>query len=519
MKPAASQSREQRVRLPAPAETIRCAIYTRKSTTEGLDSDFNTLDAQREACQAYILSQKTEGWIASETLYDDGGFTGGNTGRPALQALLSDIQSGQIDCVVVYKVDRLSRSLLDFVKLMEVFEQHEVSFVSVTQQFNTATSMGRLVLNVLLSFAQFEREIISERTSDKMCAARRKGKWVGGPPVLGYDLDRERKRLIVDPNEAKIVRELFDLYLKRESMLKVAREANRRGWKTKSWVTKNGRIRKGRPFDKARLQRILSDITYIGKVRHKEQSFPGEHSGIVDTSVFRQVQALIEKNRNAGGKAYRNPHSGLLKRLLRCGNCGAAMGHTYTQKKNKLYRYYLCTTKQKQGRQTCDTPFLPAQDIEDFVVEMIKRIGSDPELMELAFAETMMQRESQQAGLEHERRKRCSEQQQAKARIERLVAMIDSSATSLSTVREHLKRAEHIVSQTEQRLAEIDGKLEGLESETVDRESLFDALTRFGSLWEVLAPRERVRLVRQLIETVVLDPVTGNISLRFNAQL
>jgi len=504
------------VRLPAPAKIIRCAIYTRKSTTEGLDSDFNTLDAQREACEAYILSQRAEGWLASETLYDDGGFTGGNTGRPALQALLSDIQSGQIDCVVVYKVDRLSRSLLDFVKLMEVFEQHEVSFVSVTQQFNTATSMGRLVLNVLLSFAQFEREIISERTSDKMCAARRKGKWVGGPPVLGYDLDRERKRLILDPNDAKIVRELFALYLKKESMLKVAREANRRGWKTKSWVTKNGKIRKGRPFDKARLQRILSDITYIGKVRHKEQSFPGKHSGIVDQSVFRQVQALIKKNRNAGGKTYRNPHAGLLKRLLRCGNCGAAMGHTYTQKKNKLYRYYLCTTKQKQGRQTCDTPFLPAQDIEDFVVEMIKRIGSDPELLEQAFTETVKHRDSLQSELEQERRQLLEKQRKTRIKIERLVAMIDSSDASLSTVREHLNKAEHIVSQTERGLADVEEKLKGLESETVDRERLFDALTRFGSLWEVLAQRERVKLMRQLIETVVFDPVTGNISLTFN---
>ncbi|MBU1469266.1 MAG: recombinase family protein, partial [candidate division Zixibacteria bacterium] len=447
------------MRLPAPTETIRCAIYTRKSTTEGLDSDFNTLDAQREACEAYILSQRAEGWLASETLYDDGGFTGGNTGRPALQALLSDIQSGQIDCVVVYKVDRLSRSLLDFVKLMEVFDQHEVAFVSVTQQFNTATSMGRLVLNVLLSFAQFEREIISERTSDKMCAARRKGKWVGGPPVLGYDLDRERKRLILDPNEAKIVRELFDLYLKKESMLKAAREVNRRGWKTKSWVTKNGKVRKGRPFDKARLQRILSDITYIGKVRHKDQIFPGEHSGIVDQSVFRQVQTLIEKNRNAGGKVYRNPHAGLLKRLLRCGNCGAAMGHTYTKKRNKLYRYYLCTTRQKRGDQACNTARLPAQNIEDFVVEMIKQIGSDPAMMERAFTETVKHRDSRRAELRQERRQLLERQRKTKAKIERLVAMIDSSDASLSTVREHLNKAEHIVSQTERGLADVQEKL------------------------------------------------------------
>src|SRR6202142_2100722 len=214
-------------------QKVRCAIYTRKSTEEGLEQAFNSLDAQRESADAYIASQQQEGWTCLPERYDDGGFTGGNMERPALQRLLADIQAGRIDCVVIYKVDRLSRSLLDFARLMETFEQHQVSFVSVTQLFNTATSMGRLVLNVLLSFAQFEREIIAERTRDKIAATRRKGKWAGGRPLLGFDVDPRGGRLLVNADEAERVRAIFALYLEHEALLPVVQELERRGWANK----------------------------------------------------------------------------------------------------------------------------------------------------------------------------------------------------------------------------------------------------------------------------------------------
>jgi site-specific DNA recombinase len=223
---------------------VRCAIYTRKSTEEGLEQEFNSLDAQREAAHAYIASQRANGWLALPERYDDGGFTGGNMERPALKRLLLDIAVGQVDCVVVYKVDRLSRSLLDFAKMMETFDKHQVAFVSVTQQFNTATSMGRLVLNVLLSFAQFEREIITERTRDKIAATRRKGKWAGGHPLLGYDVDTQRFKLIVNPQEAIRVRAIFALYVKLRSLTSVAEELNRRNWLTKSWTTQGTAARR-----------------------------------------------------------------------------------------------------------------------------------------------------------------------------------------------------------------------------------------------------------------------------------
>ena len=236
---------------------VRCAIYTRKSTEEGLEQEFNSLDAQRESAEAFIRSQTHEGWNCLPDRYDDGGLTGGNMERPALQRLLADMGAGKIDLVCSYKVDRLSRSLLDFAKMMETFERHGVSFVSITQQFNSATSMGRLVLNVLLSFAQFEREIIAERTRDKMAATRRKGKWSGGTPVLGYDLDPRGRRLHVKDEEATRVRAIFALYLEHQALLPVVQELARRGWVGKRWQTRHGRPRGGRPFDKTSLYRTL----------------------------------------------------------------------------------------------------------------------------------------------------------------------------------------------------------------------------------------------------------------------
>jgi len=251
------------------APRIRCAIYTRKSTEEGLDQDFNSLQAQREAAEAYVQSQKHLGWSLSPDHYDDGGFSGGTLDRPALQHLLADIEAGQVDCVIVYKVDRLSRSLLDFARLMERFEQRSISFVSVTQQFNTTTSLGRLTLNILLSFAQFERELISERTRDKMSAARRKGKWVGGTPVLGYDVDPRGGRLVINEKEAERVRQIFELYRSHRSLSSVLAELAHRRWNTKSWKSKRGIRHSGRAFTKASLRMLLTNAVYAGKVEYR----------------------------------------------------------------------------------------------------------------------------------------------------------------------------------------------------------------------------------------------------------
>jgi site-specific DNA recombinase len=253
-------------------KSLRCAIYTRKSTQEGLEQEFNSLDAQREAGEAYIKSQKHENWILLPKQYDDGGFSGGSLERPALHSLIADIKKGLIDVVVVYKVDRLSRSLHDFAKLVEIFEKHNVSFVSVTQQFNTTSSMGRLTLNILLSFAQFEREVIGERVRDKIAASRQKGMWMGGTPPLGYDV--KDKKLYINPKEAETVRFIFQQYLASTSTLDLVRRLKDKGIKTKSWTSaKSGTIREGRPFNKGMLYQFLHCRTYIGEAVHKGKSW------------------------------------------------------------------------------------------------------------------------------------------------------------------------------------------------------------------------------------------------------
>jgi site-specific DNA recombinase len=359
------------------AAPVRCAVYTRKSTEDGLEQEFNTLDAQRAAAEAYVQSQAAEGWTCLPERYDDGGFTGGNMDRPALQRLLADIRQGKIDAVLAYKVDRLSRSLLDFAKMMEVFEAHRVSFVSVTQQFNSATSMGRLVLNVLLSFAQFEREIISERTRDKVAATRRRGKWAGGTPLLGYDLDPRGARLLVNDAEAEKVRAVFGLYLEHRALLPVVQELNRRGWTTKRWVNRGGQERGGRPFDRTNLYRLLTNVVYAGRVRYKDEVHGGEQPALVDADTWHKVQAQLREHGQSGGGPQRHTGGFLLRGLLRCAPCGAAMTPAHTRRGSRRYRYYTCVRAQKRGWDQCPSKAVPAGPIERFVVEQLRNAGND----------------------------------------------------------------------------------------------------------------------------------------------
>jgi DNA invertase Pin-like site-specific DNA recombinase len=273
---------------------VRCAIYARKSTEEGLSQPFNSLDAQRESAEAYISSQRHMGWTALERRYEDGGYTGANLERPALRALMEDIDAGQVDCVLVYKVDRLSRSLLDFARLIGMFEEHGVSLVSVTQQLNTTDSLGRLTLNILLSFAQFERELIAERTRDKMRAARRKGKWLGGQPILGYDVDPERGGLKVNAAEAPRVQWIFQQIAQGKSAEEVLDGLARRGWTTKQWVSRSGRKHSGRAFQESDLVRLVQSVTYMGKLRDAQQVYNGAHTEIVDAELWELANGAIK---------------------------------------------------------------------------------------------------------------------------------------------------------------------------------------------------------------------------------
>jgi site-specific DNA recombinase len=356
---------------------VRCAIYTRKSTEEGLEKEFNSLDAQRATAEAYIASQQHEGWTCLPERYDDGGFTGGNLDRPALRRLLEHIAAGRVDCVLVQRVDRLSRSLLDFARLMELFEQHHVAFVSITQQFSTATSVGRLILNVLLSFAQFERELIAERTRDKIAAARRNGKWVGGLPLLGYDVDAKSAKLRVNEAEAGRVRAIFALFLEHRALRSVLRQLDRRGWRTKRWRTRKGHERGGRRFTRNHLRQLLSNVTYTGQIRYRDEVHPGEHPALIDATTFAQVQALLQRNRQDVG--LRLGQVALLQGILHCRLCGAAMTAHAAKEGDPQARCYVCAGDRLPGQPRCPAPPLPARPIERLVLRHLQRLDPAPE--------------------------------------------------------------------------------------------------------------------------------------------
>jgi DNA invertase Pin-like site-specific DNA recombinase len=315
--------------------------------------------------------------------------------RPGLQRLLEDVGAGRIDCVVVYKVDRLSRSLLDFARIVEAFDRREVSFVSVTQQFNTTTSMGRLTLNILLSFAQFEREIIGERIRDKVAATKRKGKYCGGMPVLGYDVDRERKRLVVNPQEAALVRHVFMRFVQTGSTTELAKELNAAGHRTKSWTTKTGRLHPGRPWNKAHLYHLLNNPIYLGEVSHKGTRYPGEHEAIISRDLWDRAHVILATNRRARAATTRAHTPALLRGIIRCAHCGCAMGPTFSRKRGKLYRYYLCVHAAKNGYDCCPTRSLSAGEIERAVVDQLRAVLRAPEFLAQTYREARAQVDEQ----------------------------------------------------------------------------------------------------------------------------
>ncbi len=358
---------------------IRCAIYTRKSTDEGLDMDFNTLDAQREACENYIASQKAEGWLPVPDRYDDGGFSGGNLERPALKRLLVDIEGGRIDCVVVYKIDRLTRSLMDFSKLVEIFERGKVTFVSVTQHFNTTSSMGRLTLNILLSFSQFERELAAERIRDKFAASRKRGIWMGGHPPLGYDV--QDRRLVINDTEADLVRHIFKHYIKIGSTTTLTQELAESGHHSKAWVTTSGKTRGGKPFNKGTLLKILGNRVYIGEAVHKTKSYPGEHEAIITQADWDKVQSILASNAPKRANRTRAQTAAPLKGILRCGTCGRAMKPSHTRKGGRLYRYYTCQNALKNGHDACPLRTVAAREIEGIVLGQLQSLVQTPEMI------------------------------------------------------------------------------------------------------------------------------------------
>lgn len=479
---------------PAP-KTV--AIYCRKSTEEGLDREFNSLDAKRQSCEQFAASQRGEGWVVSPERYDDGGFSGGNTERPGLQRLLADVDAGKVQVIAVYKLDRMSRSLTDFVGLLQKLDAKQVAFVSVTQHFNTATPMGRLMLNILICFAQFERENTIERIRDKVAATKRQGRWCGGNLILGYDVAPGGRRLVVNEAEAEQVRAIFALYLEKRGMVGVIRELDARGWTNKEWTTAADHRRGGKPFIKSTLSRLLGDISYTGRIRYRGEIIQGEHPAIVDPAAFDQVQALLKELHRKGDPLARNQHHALLKGLLICAPCSCGMTYTWTKRDQRFYAYYTCANSRSHGADTCPMPNLPAADIERIAVDEIKAICCDPRLSGQVLTELAAQQAAERARLQEEVRQ--AEADLAKARTV-------ASRTGTDPLR-----------QAEGRLTFARAALASAKQATMSKAEALAALHSFEPVWAELSPPERARLLRLLVEKVLVDGQAGKVSFVFRA--
>ena len=351
------------------AKIKRCAIYTRKSVEDGLEQEFNSLDAQREAGEAYVTSQKMNGWRLVPTHYDDGGFSGGNTNRPALKQLLKDCEEGKIDIIVVYKIDRLSRSICDFADLSKKFDKWGVTFCSVTQEINTNTSAGRMMLNILITFAQFEREVITERVRDKMAASRKKGKWVGGTVTFGYHL--EDHKLIPTEQELPVVQRVFQRYTEIQSPKLIASELNHDGVLN----------RNGRRWDTQTIYRMLNNHTYIGEVSYQGKIYKGEHQGVIDHKLWDTCQEIMKAGAPLADNTHNLENLAPLKGILRCGHCGGAMTPSYTRNRGRKYHYYNCVHTMKHPDSECPIRQVPGGDIEHQVLEQLRNVLTAPEII------------------------------------------------------------------------------------------------------------------------------------------
>ncbi len=484
----------------------RCAVYTRKSTDEGLDQDFNSLDAQRMAAENYIASQKHEGWICLPEHYDDGGFSGGNIERPALKKLLDEVAAGKIDIIVVYKVDRLSRSLMDFSRIIEILDKSNASFVSVTQHFNTTDSMGRLTLNILLSFAQFEREIISERTRDKMSMQRKLGKFTGGRPILGYDTTPNGGAITVNPEEAEIVRQIFGLYLEQRSILETVRVLRANQWKNKRWKNRDGKMSGGGDFTTSTLHSLLTNSTYIGAVDFKGKRYDGEHEAIIDEALFNRVQSLLTANRGTVRKALRSPIGGILGTKLKCASCNSTMFHTYTLRCGKKYGYYVCAAAKQNGYNTCPHPSLASKEVETFVIDEISVMAHDHQLLQDIAEAANRKAEERLAALTAREALLKKEHAAQSETLKDSAPML--SIAELANIQDALAKLE-----TELRL--LHREIAEAKTGQINRDSIDWFRRDFYRLWEALERTDRAKIIDLLIETIGFDSGKGTLKINY----
>lgn len=483
--------------------TVNVAIYCRKSTDEGLDSDFNSLDAQRQSCENFIASQKNEGWVALPEVYSDGGFSGSNTERPGLQALMNDVESGKVQVIAVYKLDRLSRSLIDFVSLLEKLEKHGVAFVSVTQHFNTATPMGRLMLNILICFAQFERENMIERVRDKIAATKRLGKWCGGLPPLGYDIAPGGRKILINEEEGIQVKAIFGLYLEHRSVAAVKRELDQRGWVNKRRVSRKGRTSGGKPWAKSTLQNLLSNMTYTGRISYQGEIYQGEHDPIIDLETFDRVQHMLSQQAQCRGADKRIKHHALLRGILRCGCCDCGMTYSWSKRKTKVYGYYSCSKSRVEGAETCPLPNVPAAEIEKLVVDEIAAIAKAPEVIEKVIAE---------AGRQHD-----AAIDQLRERITEAEVLAEQATASAAHNPDDGIQA-GLAKQAKMQVDALNTDLAIAEKARPKSHQARRILAQFEPIWMALTKQERHRFMREIVESVTLDGHTGKVAFTFRSE-
>ncbi len=486
-------------------QRIPAAIYARKSTDARLEQEVNSISVQCAAAQSYVESQRHLGWYCIEEELCDNNQGGATLDRPALRRLMELIEKGAVKVVVVNRLDRISRSLSQFLELMAFFEENGVSLVSVTQNINTSDAMGRLMLQIIMSFAEFERELIRDRVTERMHAARKKGRFIGGRPVLGYNIKPEGRALEVDELEAIRVREIFSLYIELRAVKAVVLELRKREWKNKRWMTKEGTIAGGSNFTVSTLYSLLKNPIYTGKVSLKGMLYEGKHEGIVDSETFDQVQTILASNDLTKGNRNRNSHDALLKGLLKCKSCNAAFVHTGSKKKSKYYRYYTCSTKRLNGAHTCPSPSIPAGEIESLVTEQLMSIGSNPKLQEMVYSQLAEAMNAKQVA---SAQTKTTASQQLKRITKELVSSRKFGASEPLTL--HL----------EQKQQEAEKALENAEKESnwhkPSKEEIITAVRDMAGLWPTFSEGEKCAFVKTLLRQVEYDTIEGSITLHFN---
>ncbi len=493
-------------------KVLRCAIYTRKSHEEGLEQEFNSLDAQREAGEAYVESQKMQGWQVIPTHYDDGGFSGGTMERPGLQKLLADIDAGKVDVIVVYKIDRLSRSLLDFMHMIETFNAKGVSFVSVTQHFSTTDSTGRMFLGILITFAQYEREVAADRIRDKVAAAKRRGKYCGGVPIFGYDVDREAKKLIVNEDEASLVKHIFRRFCLLGSAKTMAKELNDQGYKTKTWLTKKGALHEGKPWNTGHIYRLLNNRTYIGEVSHKDKHYPGEHEAIIDQKQWDKVHAVLAENTRDKAGQPRTKMISPFKGVIRCGHCDSSMGMTYTRKGERRYTYFICQKDTKRAVSQCPIKRVPAGEVEKAILEQLSAVFRTPTLVAKTYFAAR--------DLEATERERIGKQ---KSELEAKLLSFRKKALQLMAPENVEAGAEDKLSACNKQVIELGRQLSTLtkqhnilSKDQISEQDVSESFQTIETFWDDLFPMERHRLIRLLIETVEIRERGIDLTLKTN---